>query len=243
MSKDTLVNNSKVTARPPVITVDGPVGSGKGSLSVMLARKLGFNLLDSGALYRVLSLAVHNQQIAITDEQAIHKLALGLNIRFIETHVGEPAAILLDNQDVSAEIRKEYCGELASKISAYQVVRDALLELQKSFMKPPGLVADGRDMGTIVFPDADIKFFLTASQEERAQRRFAQIYAKNSHKDLNVTYESLLQDIKKRDDRDINRSIAPLKPASDAVIIDSSEMTIKQVFNKMLETISNTLPL
>ncbi len=231
-----MINSTQKTTDIPIITIDGPVGSGKGSLAVMLAKHLNFHLLDSGALYRVLALAISKQGVAVDDEQAIQKMAVNLKISFREKRVGEPAAIILDNQDVSDEIRQEQCGSLASVISAYLPVRVALMGRQREFLKKPGLVADGRDMGTVVFPDAHIKFFLTASQEIRAQRRLRQL----QDKPCSVNLTSLLEEIKRRDERDINRSIAPLKPANDAIVIDSSDMTINQVFNKMVEVINSS---
>lgn len=233
--------NSNTKNNIPLVTVDGPVGSGKGSLSTMLAKKLGFHLLDSGALYRVLALAIKKNNLDIVDQASIQKLVLSLNISFQEKVAGEPADIILDGVNVSRDIRQEECGELASKISRYQVVRDALMALQKSFLKLPGLVADGRDMGTVVFPNANIKFFLTASQEVRAKRRFLQLHSKNTSNDLDISYESLLEEIKQRDERDINRPLAPLKPATDAIIIDSSDLTLEQVFSKMYELAINAL--
>jgi len=221
----------------PIITIDGPVGSGKGSLAVMLARHLNFHLLDSGALYRVLALAITKHGVDVDDEATIQNIAVDLDVSFKEKVVGEPAAIILDNQDVSSQIRQEECGSLASVISAYPAVRAALMGRQREFLKKPGLVADGRDMGTVVFPDADIKFFLTASQEIRALRRSKQL----QDKDCSVNLTSLLDEIKSRDDRDINRLISPLKPANDAIVIDSSAMTINQVFNKMVEVIGTSL--
>lgn len=222
--------NSKLI---PIITIDGPVGSGKGSLAVMIARHLNYHLLDSGALYRVLALAITKHDIAVTDEPAIQDIAVRLDINFKEKIIGEPAAIILDNQDVSSDIRSEECGSLASIISSYPAVRAALMGRQREFLKNPGLVADGRDMGTVVFPDADIKFFLTASQEVRAERRFRQLQDKAA----SVNLTSLLDEIKRRDERDINRAISPLKPANNAIIIDSSHLTINQVFKKMVEII------
>ena len=229
--------NTQHNTQIPIITIDGPVGSGKGSLAVMLARHLNFHLLDSGALYRVLALAITKHGVNVDDEASIQKIAVDLNVSFKEKVIGEPAAIILDNQDVSYEIRQEECGSLASVISAYPAVRAALMGRQREFLKSPGLVADGRDMGTVVFPDADIKFFLTATQEIRALRRSKQLQDK--HCSVNLT--SLLDEIKSRDDRDINRLISPLKPANDAIVIDSSAMTINQVFNKMVEVIHTSL--
>lgn len=219
----------------PIITIDGPVGSGKGSLGVMVAKELNYHLLDSGALYRVLALAITKYGINIKDESAIQHIAVKLDIVFRENVIGEPAAIILDNQDVSAQIRQEKCGSLASIISAYATTRAALMGRQREFLKAPGLVADGRDMGTVVFPDADIKFFLTASQEVRALRRYNQLQDKAS----DVTLTNLLDEIKARDERDINRAISPLRPAADAIVIDSSNMTINQVFTNMMDIVNN----
>ncbi|MBP9722336.1 MAG: (d)CMP kinase [Gammaproteobacteria bacterium] len=225
------------TEKIPIITIDGPVGSGKGSLSVMVARHLNYHLLDSGALYRVLALAINKRGIEVTDETKIHEVAVGLNIAFKEKIIGEPAAIILDDQDVTAEIRQESCGNLASVISSYSTVRAALMGRQREFLKLPGLVADGRDMGTVVYPDAWVKFFLTASQEVRANRRWRQL--QDSQSGVNLT--SLLDEIKRRDDRDINRVNSPLRPAPDAIIIDSSEMTINQVLTNMINIINKRL--
>ena len=230
------MTNSTIHSKEiPIITIDGPVGSGKGSLAVMLAKHLNYHLLDSGALYRVLALAITKEGVNVDDEPAIQKLAVNLDVSFKEKTVGEPAAIILNNQDVSHEIRQEECGSLASVISAYSAVRAALMGRQREFLKSPGLVADGRDMGTVVFPDAHIKFFLTASQEIRALRRLKQL----QDKACSVNLTALLDEIKSRDDRDINRLISPLKPANDAIVIDSSAMTINQVFNKMVEIVQN----
>lgn len=218
----------------PIVTVDGPVGSGKGSIGVMLAKHLGYHLLDSGALYRVLALSISQHNIDINSKRLILELAKSLNIKFIEKEQGQPAAIILDGKDVSDQLRLEQCGELASKISQYQEIRDALYDLQRSFLQSPGLVADGRDMGTIVFKEARVKFYLTASQEERAWRRYQQLLARG----LDVDLDSILLDVQARDARDMNRAVAPLKPASDAVIIDSTGLNIEQVFDKMLKVIA-----
>jgi cytidylate kinase len=224
----------------PIITIDGPVGSGKGSIGVMLAKHLGYHLLDSGALYRVLALAINKHgNVDIHDEEAIQNIAVNLDICFKEKNIGEPAAVILDNQDVSFDIRQEQCGSLASIISGYPAVRVALMGRQREFLKSPGLIADGRDMGTVVFPDADIKFFLTASQSVRAQRRYRQLQDQASG--VNLTILNLLEEIKKRDERDTNRAISPLRPANDAIIIDSSEMTKNQVVEQMLAVINSKI--
>lgn len=228
---------SKQNQNIPIITIDGPVGSGKGSIAVMLASQLSFNLLDSGALYRVLALAIIKHGIDVADQAAIENIAINLDIKFNRNKLGQPAAVILEGIDASDEIRTEACGSLASKISGYAAVRSALMGRQRAFLTSPGLVADGRDMGTIVFPDAHMKIYLTASQEVRAQRRFKQL----EFRDPSLNFADLLQEIKQRDERDMNRKIAPLRPAEDAVIIDSSDMTIDVVFSQILDIVQKKL--
>jgi len=218
---------------PIVITIDGPSGSGKGTLSQMLARHLNYHLLDSGALYRLVALAAIKKGVELGDEQAISKLAEGLDVRF-SLENGESAQILLEDEDVAGAIRQEVVGMAASRIAAYSEVRAALLERQRAFAVAPGLIADGRDMGTTVFPDAQVKLFLTASAEARAERRYKQLWAKGE----TVEMSELIKDIRERDERDSNRSISPLKPALDAVIIDSTALSIDEVFTKMLAAIT-----
>jgi cytidylate kinase len=215
----------------PVIAVDGPGGSGKGTITTRLAAYLGWHFLDSGALYRLAALAVQKKGVSPDNEDALGEIAANLDIRF-ETD-GENARALLDGDDVSDQIRQEDIGVLASKISAVAVVRSALAGRQRRFRQPPGLVADGRDMGTVVFPDAKLKIFLTASAEIRAERRYKQL--KEKGESVNLT--RLFREIKARDLRDQSRSIAPLRPAEDAVIIDSSHMSIEEVFNKVVSLI------
>ncbi|MCH8497613.1 MAG: (d)CMP kinase [Marinobacter sp.] len=218
-------------AKPvPVITVDGPSGSGKGTVTQLLARQLGWHLLDSGALYRLTALAAERKGIAFDDEGALATVARNLDVRFEPGPAGEPARVVLENEDVSAAIRTETCGDNASRIAVIQLVRDALLQLQRDFRKAPGLVADGRDMGTVVFPDAPVKVFLTASAEERAQRRYSQL--KQAGVDVNIT--ALLDEIRARDDRDMNRTSAPLKPAEDAQVIDSTGLSIEEVLGRIM---------
>ncbi len=212
-------------SKAPVITVDGPGGSGKGTVTQMLARKLGWHLLDSGALYRLTALAAARQGVALDDEPALVRVAAGLDVAFMPTPPGEPAKVLLAGEDVTSEIRTETCGDNASKVAVMQPVRDALLQLQRDFRVAPGLVADGRDMGTVVFPDAPVKIFLTASAEERARRRYNQL--KEAGVDVNI--DALLEEIRVRDERDMNRSAAPLKPADDAQVIDSTGLSIEEV--------------
>lgn len=213
----------------PVITVDGPSGVGKGTLCLKLAANLGWHLLDSGALYRLVAFSAEQKNIALDDEQGLANLAASLPVRFVTAN--DEVEVLLSNQNVSKDIRTETCGKSASIISPLPAVRAALLDWQRACQKSPGLVADGRDMGTVVFPDAELKLFLQASAEERAKRRFSQLQQKG----INVNLSSLLEDIKARDERDQNRSVAPLKPASDAHIIDTTHLSIEQVYQQALE--------
>ena len=217
---------------PVVITIDGPSGSGKGTLSQMLARHLGYHLLDSGALYRLVALAAMKQGIDLGDESAVSQVAAGLDVIF-SLENNKSAQILLNGLEVSEAIRQEAISMGASQVAAYPGVRDALLERQRAFAAEPGLVADGRDMGTTVFPNAQTKLFLTASAEARAERRYKQLCAKGESVDM----AELVRDIRDRDDRDSNRTISPLKPAEDAVIIDSTTMAIDEVFARMLAAI------
>lgn len=215
----------------PVIAVDGPGGSGKGTITTRLAAHLGWHFLDSGALYRLTALAALKSQVSLDDEAALGELAAGLDICFELD--GENVRALLDQQDVSDAIRLEDAGANASKIAALPAVRAALKGRQRRFRQMPGLVADGRDMGTVIFPDAQLKIFLTASAEIRAERRYKQL--KDKGESVNLT--RLFREIKARDLRDQSRSIAPLRPAEDAVIIDSSHMSIEEVFSKVVSLI------
>ena len=214
---------------PVVITIDGPSGSGKGTVAGMLATKLQWKLLDSGALYRVLALAADKHAVPLDHEDALEVLAVGLDVEFVVDVESNSQRILLENQDVTDAIRNETVGAHASKIAALPSVRAGLLRRQQEFRQAPGLIADGRDMGTVVFADAPLKVFLTASAEERARRRYLQL--KNQGE--TVTLTSLLEEIRARDERDTNRSIAPLKPADDAIILDSTTMTIEQVLERI----------
>lgn len=218
-----------------VITIDGPSGSGKGTLSRLLAKRLGFHLLDSGALYRLVALSATKQQIDMQDEDAVAEIAYHLNVLF--DIQGESTQILLSGEDVTHLIRLETVGMNASFVAAYPAVRAALLQRQRNFAQAPGLVADGRDMGTVVFPQAIVKVFLTASAEARAERRFKQLQQNGASVDM----VELINDIKARDERDINRSVSPLKPAVNALIIDSTTLNIQQVLGLMLAKAHNAI--
>lgn len=215
-----------------VIAVDGPSGAGKGTLSYLLAKKLGFHLLDSGALYRLVALAALEAQADLADQPHIEKIAAALDVVF-DTSV-EPVRVLLNGEDVTRAIREEKTGMAASVVAAYPGVRKALLTRQQAFAQAPGLIADGRDMGTCVFPQADIKFFLTASAEARAERRYRQLLEKGEIVDM----AALVTDIRERDERDSTRSVSPLKPAADAIFIDSTELSIDEVLKVMLTHVS-----
>jgi len=218
----------------PVITIDGPSGSGKGAVAVRIAEELGFTLLDSGALYRSVGIAALRGEIDLRDHQQIAELARHLNIEF---GVSSPDSVWLDGEDVSLEIRTDIGSELASQIGAIPAAREALYERQLAFRKAPGLVADGRDMGTVVFQDAIIKIYLTARPEERAQRRYKQLIDKG----IDASLPDLLRDLKERDARDSERPISPLKPAKDAVVLDTTDLHIDQVVEQVLDLVSERL--
>ena len=218
---------------PVVITIDGPSGSGKGTLSQMLARHLGYHLLDSGALYRLVALAAIKKNIDLSNELAVTQVAMGLDVKF-SLDESESARILLEGVEVTDAIRAESVSMGASQIAAYPEVRAALLERQRAFAIAPGLVADGRDMGTTVFPEAQTKLFLTASAEARAERRCKQLLAKG----ISVDIAELIKDIRERDQRDSTRVVSPLKPADSAILIDSTTMSIEEVFSRMLAAIN-----
>ncbi|MFT4816591.1 MAG: cytidylate kinase [Pseudohongiellaceae bacterium] len=214
--------------KAPVIAIDGPSGSGKGTISSRVAESLGFSLLDSGALYRVLGIACDRDGIDLTDPQAVANLARGLDIQFGLSGEG---SVWLDDEDVSLAIRTDLGSDMASKVGAIEAAREALFQRQLAFREAPGLVADGRDMGTTVFPDATLKIFLTASLEARAQRRYKQLIGKG----IDAILPALLRDLKERDRRDSERTVSPLKPAEDAIVIDTTDLTIDQVVNQVLE--------
>lgn len=230
-----MFKDQKLAAHTVVITLDGPSGSGKGTLSQLVAKRLGFHLLDSGALYRLVALSALKQSANLQDEKAIAELAAALDVKF-DVH-GDSAKAFLANEDVTAEIRREDIGMNASLVAAYPLVRAALLQRQKDFAQAPGLVADGRDMGTTVFPDAAVKIFLTASAEARAARRYKQLQQKG----VSVTMAELVKDIEARDERDTNRAASPLVPAADAILLDSTLLTIEQVLDKILTQVNSVI--
>jgi len=225
--------NKSVT---PVICLDGPSGVGKGTICLAVAKKLGWFILDSGSLYRITALKVSrefpNSEVDSIKESQLYEIALNLSVSYVEEN--DNLVIYLDDEDITDLIRTEEMGAKASIIAAIPAVREALLERQRAFLQAPGLVADGRDMGTVVFPDSDLKIYLTASAEERAQRRYKQL----KEKGIDAILSSLVEDLRLRDERDMNRKTAPLKPASDAIVIDTSELTIKQVTDEVMSLVN-----
>lgn len=222
-------DNERIICMGMIITVDGPSGAGKGTLCYALAEKLGYALLDSGAIYRVTALAALQRKTDLTNETDLAELARHLDIQFIPQN-GE-VNILLAGMDVSRLIRtQQEVADAASKVAVFQKVRSALLQLQQDFAKNDGLIADGRDMGTVVFPNAQVKLFLDASAEERAKRRYKQL----QNKGINGNFAQILAEIKERDFRDRNREVAPLKPADDALLLDSTSLSIDEVIDKAL---------
>ena len=211
----------------PVVTVDGPSGSGKGTIGRGVAARLGWHLLDSGALYRLVGLAAARQRVGLNDADALAAVAAVMRVRFS----ADAERVELEGADVTTSLRTENAGEAASRVAAMPAVREALLQRQRDFARPPGLVADGRDMGTVVFPGATLKVFLTASAEERASRRHKQL----KEKGIDVSLPDLSWDIAQRDARDASRSVAPLKPASDARVIDSTSLTPEEVIARILK--------
>ncbi|MCB1667896.1 MAG: (d)CMP kinase [Porticoccaceae bacterium] len=224
----------KVVTPVPVIAIDGPSGSGKGTISQMLAARLGYHYLDSGALYRLLSVAAKRHGVSLDNRDSLSVLAAHMDISFRTNEDGSLAKVLLEGENVSSLIRSEGVGSDASLVAAYPEVRSALLERQKAFARPPGLVADGRDMGTVVFPDATHKIFLTASAEERAERRYKQLIDKGE----SVSLAALVEQVRARDERDSTRQVSPLIPADDAIVLDSSDLSIDEVFEKVLEIVA-----
>jgi cytidylate kinase len=219
------LNNSHT--KPFVVTIDGPAGSGKGTISKLVSKTLGFHYLDSGAIYRIIALNANTESLDTNQITQILKLIDGLEINFADEKV------FLGSKDITDLIRSELIGKFASEIAKNELIREKILGLQKSFFKPPGLVADGRDMGTVVFPKAKVKIFLTASIEERANRRYKQLILKEN----NVNLTDLFETIKLRDESDTNRKISPLKAANDAFLIKTDNLSITQSFEKVMEII------
>jgi len=217
----------------PVLAIDGPSGSGKGTISRAVADALGWHLLDSGALYRAIGFAAGEEGIDLSDADAVTRCAETTKISFRDPKDGHETRVIVNGHDATDELRTETAGAAASAIAAIPSVRSALFDKQRSFRRAPGLVADGRDMGTVIFPDASFKVFLTASAEERAKRRYKQL----KEKGLNVTLSSLLREIEARDERDANRKVAPLKPALGALIVDTTGMPVADVVQKVLAVV------
>jgi cytidylate kinase len=215
-----------------VITIDGPSGTGKGTIAALVAERLGWHTLDSGALYRTLALAAERAAVDLDAGEALARLAAGLRIEF------EDARVFLQGEDVSEAIRTEAVGAAASRVAAHALVRDALLAWQRTAARPPGLVADGRDMGSVVFPDAALKVFLTASPEERVRRRYKQL----KEKGLDVSLPTLIKEIGARDERDSSRSVAPLKTPSGAFVVDTTSLSIEEVQGRVLEAVRRVVP-
>ncbi len=224
---------SKPEKSVPVLTIDGPSGSGKGTISRAVADTLGWHLLDSGALYRAVGYAASMAGIDLSDDDAVTRSAETTRISFRDLKDGGETRVIVNGHDATDEIRTETCGAAASAIAAIPSVRAALFDKQRSFRKPPGLVADGRDMGTVVFTDAPFKIFLTASADERARRRYKQL----KDKGLAVTLASLLREIQARDERDATRKVAPLKPATDALLVDTTGVAVDEVIMRVLAVV------
>jgi len=216
----------------PIVTIDGPSGTGKGTIADLLARRLGWHCLDSGALYRALGLAAHRRGLDPGAVEALAALALAIQVEFRDRRV------FLDGEEVSEAIRTEAVGDTASRVAVHGAVRERLLARQREAVRRPGLVADGRDMGTVVFPDAPLKLFLTASAEERAERRYKQL----KQKGLNVSLPQFVGEIRERDERDRKRSAAPLRAPPGALVVDTTAMTIPEVLVRVLEAVKRVFP-
>jgi cytidylate kinase len=215
----------------PVVTIDGPGGSGKGTVAWRLAQHLGWHFLDSGALYRLVAFASRKHAVSVASETAVARVAQTLDVEFAVA--GDAVSMLLEGSDVSDGIRSNDISKMSSVIAAIPAVRAALVARQRAFRQAPGLVADGRDMGTVIFPDARLKIFLTASAEERAKRRYKQLKEKGE----SVNLSRLFREIKTRDERDRSRSVAPLRPADDAIIVDSTDLNIKEVVKRVYKLV------
>ena len=223
-----------IAARIPVVAIDGPSGTGKGTIARLVKRWLGWHLLDSGALYRLLALSATRSGTELANAAALAALANGLTVAFQDAE--DDIRVHWDGADITDELRSEECGATASRLAQLAPVREALLERQRAFCQAPGLVADGRDMGTVVFPHADLKIYLTASAEERAQRRYKQL----KQKGMSVNLAQLLGDIAERDRRDEQRKLSPLKPATDAVILDTTRLDISAVEDQVKRLVRDT---
>lgn len=221
-------------SKAPVITLDGPGGVGKGTVSGLLAKQLGWHYLDSGALYRLTALAAMNHGVDFSNESALAVIAEHLDIQFRQDADAQ-MTILLEGDDVTRQVRSEEVGSNASRVAACSRVRDALLRRQRAFRTEPGLIADGRDMGTVVFTDAPLKVFLTASSDVRARRRVKQLEEGGHVAD----YDQVLNDINERDERDRNRAVAPLRPAGDALVIDTTELSVADVLERVLQQVAD----
>ncbi|OEG72459.1 cytidylate kinase [Shewanella colwelliana] len=226
-----------MSQRAPIVTIDGPSGAGKGTISQLLATRLGWKLLDSGAIYRVLALAAIHHNVELDNESSLALLAAHLDVQFITAN-GNGIKVVLEGEDVSHDIRSQECSNAASKVAAFPTVREALLRRQRAFAEAPGLIADGRDMGTVVFPTTPAKLYLTATAEERAQRRYNQLQDKG----FGVNIDRLLSEVIERDERDMNRPVAPLVPAEDALVIDTTTIDIDEVLALCLAHITKKLP-
>jgi len=215
---------------PPVITIDGPTSSGKGTVGKLLSEKLGWHFLDSGVLYRVLALLALRKNISSANRQELESLACGLEVEFVSEE-GKPQQIIYEGQNITSAIRQEKCGVYASEIAVLPEVRNALHSCFHRLRRFPGVVADGRDMGTVVFPDAILKIFLTATEEERARRRWQQL----QNKGMNVSLPGVTNDLRERDKRDAERVVAPLKPAQDAKIVDTTGVSVEDTLQEILK--------
>jgi len=222
----------------PVIAVDGPSGTGKGTICSHLASWLGWHLLDSGALYRILAIAAEKYELEFDNESALAAIAGSLDVVFQQPQPGKDITVIFEGDDITQKIRTEECGNSASQIAVLPQVRSALLDRQRQFQQAPGLVADGRDMGTVVFSDAPLKIYLIASAEERAKRRYKQL----KQKGFNVNLPRLAAEIAERDTRDSQRTISPLKPADDAIVVDTTTLDISEVIKKIENLVQETLP-